>query len=398
MREISGGITAPSGFKAGGIHCGIKKREKDLALIYSENEASASAVFTKNKVQSASIKVSGEHLQHGRARAVIVSSGNANTCTGVRGYKDAKAITALVAKALGTGKEDVLIASTGIIGRFLPIAKFKPGIGRVVKSLSCTGNVSASRAIMTTDTFPKEKAVKFKVGGKDVTIGAMGKGAGMICPSMATMLCFVTTDALIGRSALSKALKTSVDRSFHRITVDGDMSTNDSVFILANGTAGNREIRSGARAFGEFQKALDYVTCEISKMIVKDAEGAKKFIEISVTGGRSQNDVRKVAFNVANSNLVKTALGGENANWGRIASAAGSAGANVQEKKLSIFIGGVRVTKNGDSINYDSRKVKRHLKSEEIKISVDLGLGKKSYTVWTSDLTEDYVKINAGYS
>ncbi len=394
MKEISGGITAPAGVSACGIHCGIKRRGKDLALIYSEGETLASAVFTTNKIQSASVKLSREHLQDAKARAIIVNSGNANACTGARGYKDAKLITALVARELGVSKEDILIASTGIIGQFLPVAKIRSRIRYLVKSLNCKGNTSAAQAIMTTDTFHKEAAVSFEVSGKSVSIGAMGKGAGMICPSMATMLCFITTDASISKSALEKAFRDSVDKSFHRITVDGDRSTNDSVFILANGIAGNRKIHSGSESFNEFQKALNYVTHKMAKMIVKDGEGAKKFIEIKVAGAQSQEDAKKIGFNIANSSLVKIALGGENPNWGRIASAAGSAGVNVMERKLSIFMGDVRVMKNGCATDYDERKVKEVLADGEIKVSIYLNLGKKDYTVWTSDLTEEYVRTN----
>ena len=397
MEKISGGITAPSGFSACGIHCGIKGRGKDLALIYSERETAAAAVFTTNKIQSASVKLSREHLQDAKARAIVINSGNANACTGARGYKDAKLITALAAGELGVSKEDILIASTGIIGQFLPMAKIRPGIGRLAKSLNRRGNASAAQAIMTTDTFCKETSVSFEVNGKIVSIGAMGKGAGMIYPSMATMLCFITTDASVSKSALEKAFRDSVDKSFHRITVDGDRSTNDSIFILANGTAGNRKIQSGSESFNEFQKALNYVMREMAKMIVKDGEGAKKFIEIKVAGAKSQGDAKKIGFNIANSNLVKTALGGEDPNWGRIASAAGSAGIDVTERKLSIFIGDVQVMKNGCAADYDVRKVKKVLAGCEIKIAINLNLGKKDYTVWTSDLTEEYVRINAGY-
>ena len=363
--------------------------------MYSERYAVASAVFTRNRVQSASVKLSRECLQDAKARAIIINSGNANTCTGARGYRDAKIITEAVSRELGIGSRDVLIASTGVIGRFLPVDRVKSEMGRVAKNLSKKGNISAARAIMTTDTFPKEKAVKFNLAGREVVIGAMGKGAGMICPSMATMLCFITTDALIARDALEKALKDSVDKSFNRITVDGDMSTNDSVFILANGVANNEEIRVRTGPFVKFQEALSYVTCEISRMIVKDAEGGKKSVEVKVVGARSEQDAKKVAFKIANSSLVKAALGGESPNWGRIASAAGSAGADLEEDKMSILIGNVKVMKNGCRMNYDVGRVKKVLKCDEVKISIDLGLGTRNYVVWTSDLTEEYVKINA---
>ncbi len=398
MKEISGGITAPAGFSARGTHCGIKRRGKDLALIYSQSQTVASAVFTTNKVQSASVKLSRENLEDAKARAIIINSGNANACTGVRGYKDAKVITVLVARQLGIKKEDVLIASTGIIGQRLPMDKIRSGIRYLAKGLKLNGNTSAAQAIMTTDTFRKEAAVRMEIDGKEVSIGAMGKGSGMIYPSMATMLCFITTDAVISKPALEKAFRVSVDKSFHRITVDGDRSTNDTVFILANGVAGNKRIKSGTKSFNEFQKGLDYILCEIAKMIVKDGEGARKLIEVRVAGALTEKNAKKIGFNIANSPLVKTSFGGKSFNWGRIASAAGSAGVNIMENKLSIFIGDVQVVRYGCGIGYDKRKARKLLAGDVIKISVCLNLGQKECTVWTSDLTEKYVRINVGYS
>ena len=398
MKEISGGITAPAGFKASGIRCGIKERGKDLALVCSDRKAVAAAVFTTNRIQAAPVKLSRQHLKNGKARAIIINSGNANACTGARGYKDAKIMAGLVADELGIKSGDVLIASTGIIGQFLPMDKLAAGIKPLVKHLDYSGNTEAAQAIITTDSFPKEKAVSFSVGGASLTIGAMGKGSGMISPLMATMLCFITTDALISKSALEVALENSVEMSFHRITVDGDRSTNDSVFVLANGIAGNRKIQTGTKAFNEFQKALDHVTGSVAKMIVKDGEGAAKFIEVKVVGARNVEDAKKVGFTIANSNLVKVALGGESPNWGRIATAVGNAGVNVMNERLSIFIGGQQVMRNGSVISYDVRKLKQILTASEIEVLVDLGAGRKDCTVWTCDLTEEYVRINIGYS
>ncbi len=398
MKEISGGITAPAGFKASGIHCGIKKRGKDLALICSDMPAAAAAVFTTNRVQAAPVKLSSEHLKNGKARAVVVNSGNANACTAARGYKDAKVMAELAADELGIDLGDVLVASTGIIGKFMPVDKIAAGVKSLVRKLEDSENISAAQAIITTDSFLKEKAVRFSVDGVDITIGAMGKGSGMIFPHMATMLCFITTDALISKSALDTALKNSVEMSFHRITVDGDRSTNDSVFILANGAAGNRKIQTGTKAFNEFQEALDSVTSSIAKMIVRDGEGAAKFIEVEVIAGRTVEDAKRIGFSIANSNLVKTAFAGKSPNWGRIASAAGNAGVNINESKLSISIGGVQVMKNGCAVKYNAESAKKALADREIKVVVNLEAGNKGCTVWTCDLTEDYVRINTGYS
>lgn len=398
MKKISGGITAPAGFKASGIHCGIKKRGKDLALICSDMEAAAVAVFTTNRVQAAPVKLSTEHLKNGKARAVIVNSGNANACTGAKGYKDAKVMAKLTADEIGIDSVDVLVASTGIIGQFLPVDKIAAGVKHLTRKLDYSDNTSAAEAIITTDSFSKEIAVRFSVDGVDITIGAMGKGCGMIFPHMATMLCFITTDALISKSALQTALRNSVEMSFHRITVDGDMSTNDAVFLLANGAAGNKKIQTGTKAFNEFQEALDSVTSSIAKMIVKDGEGAAKFIEVKVVGALSREKAKRISFSIANSNLVKTAFAGESPNWGRIACAVGNAGVNISESKLSISIGGVQVMKNGCVVKYNAGSAKKALAAMEIKVVVNLGAGDKSCTVWTCDLTEDYVRINTGYS
>lgn len=397
MKRIPGGITAPAGFKASGIRCGIKSKGYDLALIYSEREASAAGVFTVNSVQAAPVRLSRWYLRSGRARAVVINSGNANACTGARGYKDAKTVTRLVASELGIKPEDVLTASTGIIGKSLPVGIITKAAGRLVRGLDYEGNTAAAWAIMTTDSFLKEQAVRFRAAGVELTVGAMAKGSGMICPGMATMLCFVTTDARIDNLALKKALGNSVEKTFHRITIDGDRSTNDTVIVLANGLAGNRKIGTGSRAFRDFQRALDHVMGSMARMIVKDGEGATKFIEIEVVGARSEEDAKKIAFSIANSNLVKTALAGESPNWGRIASAAGNAGVDISEGNLSIFIGEEQVMK-GAVVNYDVQKVKKSLSADEVRIVVNLGAGKKNCTVWTTDLTEDYVRINREYS
>ena len=398
MKEILGGVTVPAGFSAGAIRCGIKKKGCDMALLYSQKTAAASGMFTSNKMQAAPVILSRENLRNGKVRAIIINSGNANACTGKRGYKDAKTMAKLAADELGIKPGDVLAASTGVIGKFLPMDKFPDAVRRLAKKLNRHGGTDAARAIMTTDSVVKENAVRFSVDGVNVAIGAMAKGSGMIYPLMATMLCFVTTDASVSKPALDAALRNSVEKSFHRITVDGDRSTNDTVLLLANGFAGNREISVRSKSFNKFQKALDRVMIAMAKMIVRDGEGAEKFIEIEVRGARSVQDAKKIGFSIANSNLVKTALAGENPNWGRIASAAGSSGAGINEEKLSIFIGNERVMKSGAPAVCNAGKVKRHLKKDEIRITVCAGGGNKSCTVWTTDLTEEYIRINKGYS
>ncbi len=398
MKEISEGITVPAGFSAGAVRCGIKKKGCDMALVYSQKTAVASGMFTSNRIPAAPVRLSRENLQNGKARAIIINSGNANACTGKRGYKDAKTIAGFAADELGIKPGDVLVASTGIIGKFLPMDKFPEAVRRLAKKLNRHGGTDAARAIMTTDSVVKENAVRFSADGVNVAIGAMAKGSGMIYPLMATMLCFVTTDASVSKPALDAALKSSVEKSFHRITVDGDRSTNDTVLLLANGLAGNREISISSKSFNKFQKALDRVMIAMAKMIVRDGEGATKFIEIEVNGTRSEEDAKKIGFSIANSNLVKTALAGENPNWGRIASAAGNSGVGINEEKLSIFIGNERVMKSGVPAVCNAGKVKRHLKEDEIRITVCAGDGNKSCTVWTTDLTEEYILINKGYS
>ena len=399
MKLISGGITAPLGFKASGINCGLKRNnKKDLALIYSEVPAIAAACFTANRVQSESIRVSKTHLKNNKAQAIIINSGNANCCNGKRGVDDAALMTKLTASGLKLPKEYVLVASTGLIGRLLPIDKIKKAIPFLIKELNNNGSPDAAEAIMTTDKVSKEVAVEIKIDGFKINIGGIAKGAGMISPELATMLAFFTTDAFIDIAALKKIFKTSVDKSFNSITVDGDMSTNDMALIFANGLANNPKIDKYDKNSRLFSDALDYVTLELAKKIVRDGEGATKFVEVRVKGVRKVSDAKKIAFKVANSNLVKTALFGCDPNWGRIVAAVGASEVKFKDKNLvDIYLGDELVLKNGYSLNKKVPRLKRIFQKDEICITIDLKMGKFGAEVFTCDLSDEYVRINAEY-
>ncbi|MFA4989476.1 MAG: bifunctional glutamate N-acetyltransferase/amino-acid acetyltransferase ArgJ [Candidatus Omnitrophota bacterium] len=378
MKKYKKGIL-PLGFKASGISCGIKRSGKpDLALFFSEKPALASCVFTTNDILAAPVLLSKANLKnHNRFQAIIANSGNANCFNAKAGLKDAGETAQALAKTLGLNQESVLVASTGIIGKRLPVDKIKLGIPEVVKKLSAQGVARAAQAIMTTDTFAKSFSVKFKAGAKEIAVCGVAKGAGMIAPHMATLLCFIFTDARISQKALNKALKTAVDASFNSITIDGCMSTNDSVMLLANAKAGNPLINQG-KNLSLFTRALSLVCLELAKMIVRDAEGASKFIKISVKSARDQKTAQAVALNIANSNLFKTAVYGQNPNFGRIASAAGASGAGIKEKGLKIKVSS--------------------LKKKDIDVEISLNQGNSGAVVYTSDLTPEYIKINAEYN
>ena len=371
----------PLGFKANGIASGIKKSGKlDLALLYSDIPAKAACQFTINKIQAASIQLNKIHLKKSkRFQAIIVNSGNANCFTGKPGLRDAEETAKELAKALSIKKENILVASTGIIGRRLPLLKIKKAVPELVTGLSKEGINKTKIAIMTTDTFSKEITVKFNLGKRTVTICGIAKGAGMIAPNMATMLTFILTDALINQQALNKALKVCVDNSFNCITVDGCMSTNDSIMMLANGQAKNALIDNiRVKNFNTFTKVLQTVCAELAKMIIKDAEGATKFIRIRVDKAKSFTQARQVAKAIANSNLFKTAIYGENPNFGRIVASIGASGVDVKEKDIKIRVS--------------------PLKKKEIKVDVLLNQGDDCATVYTSDLTPEYIRINAEYN
>jgi len=380
MKIISGSITDPKGFKANGLHCGIKRSGKpDLALITSDVPAVSAAVFTANSVKAAPLIVSQRHIKKNITQAIIVNSGNANCFTGDFGLLYAEKTTELIAKILKIPKTSVLVSSTGIIGKPLPFDKIQNAAKQLIDGLKTTGAHLAARAILTTDTKTKEIAVQVNLSGKKVTIGACAKGSGMTAPNMATMLSFITTDAAINAPLLKLALKQSVDRSFNLITIDGCMSTNDMATIMANGLAQNKPMTSAGKDFKTFLEALTYVCQSLAKKIVLDAEGATKFIKINVKGCANEEQAKKIGLVVANSNLVKTAAFGSNPNWGRVAAAVGSLGIpKITEKNLKIKFS-----------PFDKK---------EISITVDVNLGKINTTIYTSDLSYEYVKINGEYN
>ncbi len=399
MKSINGGVCAAKGFLAAGLHTGIKQNmfKKDLALIFSEVQAVSCGMFTTNKIKAACITISKAHLKSNIAQAIIANSGNANCCTGKQGLEDTLQTASSAAELLGIRHNNVLVASTGVIGKLMPMGKVLNGIPLLVKRLGKNSS-EAAEAIMTTDLVKKETAISFKIGKDVVTIGGMAKGSGMIHPNMATMLSFITTDAAIEAKALKAALKYCVDNSFNCISVDADMSTNDMVIVLANGMADNKKITLHTKeAFGEFTKGLLEVTKTLAKMIAADGEGATKFIEVLVKGAKNQADAKLAARAVCNSLLVKTAIYGQDANWGRVAAAVGATKASVSGDKLSIYFGNTKILNNGTPVNADENKLKDILSKKEIKITVDLGLGKSSATMWTCDLSEEYIKINAKY-
>jgi len=369
----------PLGFQASAKACGLKKSgQLDLALFYSTVPAQAKAMFTTNKMSAAPVRVCKEHLKKGKFfQAIIVNSGNANCFTGVAGLEHARRTTELIARQIKVKTESVLAGSTGVIGKPLDFEKIKKVIPELVSDLSAQGIDLAKKAIMTTDKFSKEITIKYKLGAQDITVCGVAKGAGMIAPHMATMLAFIFTDCAITSSALSLALKQAVENSFNCITVDGCMSTNDTVIILANGCAKNKVIAKG-EALAQFQNVLNVVCLELAKMVAQDGEGATKFIEIKVEKAVSRAQAKKAALAIANSNLFKSAVYGENPNFGRVAAAVGACGIAVQEKNFKVELG--------------------DLKKKEVRIKVFLGTGKSGCVVYTSDLTPEYIKINAAYN
>ena len=402
MKIINGGICAAQGFKANGIHCGVRhnRKKRDIALIVSDTLCSAAAVYTTNLVKGAPIQVNKKHLANGKAQAVICNSGNANTCN-ANGVEIAEKMSELTASALNLNSDDIIVASTGVIGQPLNIEPIKNGIPELVKGLSENGGLYAAEGIMTTDTVSKEIAVEFTVGGKTCKIGGIAKGSGMIHPNMATMLVFITSDVAIAPEMLSKALKSDVQETFNMMSVDGDTSTNDMVVVLANGLAGNKEITEDDQDFKEFMKALNTVTVHLCKMIASDGEGATKMLECSVSGAKTKEDAKKVAKSVICSSLLKAAMFGADANWGRVLCAIGYSGANVDVDKVDMaFVsnkGRVDVCKDGSGIEFSEEKAKEILLEHDITIEVKLNDGEFDSCAWGCDLTYDYVKINGDY-
>lgn len=399
MKILRGGITSVNGILASGVSCGIKRDSKlDLALIFSEKVSAAAGLFTTNRFIAPPLILTKKNLRKGIGQAVIVNSGNANAATGSRGYKDALEMGALTSKELGIDSSLVSVASTGVIGEPLPMEQIRPGIPLAVNGLKKNGGKDAARAIMTTDIFFKEAAVRGMVGGKEVTVGGIAKGSGMIHPNMATMLAFIVTDAAISSALLKNSLRKATDLSFNMITVDGETSTNDMVLCLANGMSGAKEIMEGSSELKEFQSLLEYVCLSLAKMIVKDGEGATKFVTITVDNARSFKDAKKIAMSVGRSLLVKTAFFGEDANWGRFMAAIGYSGVKVDEGKVDIYYDGVKIVDSGIGAGRRADLLaSRVLKKKEFSVRIDLKAGKEKATVWTTDLSHDYVRINASY-
>ncbi|MEE0807877.1 MAG: bifunctional glutamate N-acetyltransferase/amino-acid acetyltransferase ArgJ [Acutalibacteraceae bacterium] len=402
MKLINGGVCAAKGFKAYGIHCGIRKNrtKRDLALIVSDSIANAAAVYTTNLVKGAPLTVTKNHIANGIAQAVICNSGNANTCN-ANGIEIAEQMSALVSDALNIDANDIVVASTGVIGQPLDITPIKNGISELANGLSYDGSTYAAEAIMTTDTVDKQIAVEFTLDGKTCHIGGIAKGSGMIHPNMATMLVFITTDVAISSEMLSKALSGDIANTFNMISIDGDTSTNDMVTVLANGAAGNTAITECGDDFDTFMKALNTVTVGLCRMIAGDGEGATKLLECKVDGAKSLDIAKTVAKSVICSSLLKAAMFGADANWGRVLCAIGYSGASVDVNKIDVSFksakGTILVCKDGAGVDFSEEIAKEILLEKEIEILVSLGSGEYSSTAWGCDLTYDYVKINGDY-
>ena len=403
MEIIKGGVTAPKGFKASGIHVGLRRNveKKDLALIYSDVLCNGAAVYTQNKIKGNPIYVTQEHLKNSRAQAIIVNSANANTFNGKEGLINAYKMAEGTAKALNIKKEDVLVASTGVIGEPLKINLIEDNMDKLVAGLSKKGHMAAREAIMTTDMIKKEMTVSIQCDGKEVIVGGMAKGSGMIHPNMATVLGFITTDLNIDEVLLQEALSCAVKKSFNRISVDGQTSTNDMVMILANGKSGNKKITEKNEDYSKFLLALTYICVELAKCVAKDGEGASKLIECDVSGAKDEYTAEKIAKAVITSTLVKTAIFGADANWGRILCAIGCEDVEIDLDKIDVTFeskkGYLEVCKNGAPLSFNEEKAKKVLGDDEISILIELNMGEERATAWGCDLTYEYVRINGSY-
>lgn len=399
---IEGSVTAPKGFKASGIHCGIRKNKtkRDLALIFCEKKCTAAAVYTTNLVKSSPITVTKENLSDGYAQAVICNSGNANTCN-ADGMEKAEMMCKLTADKLNISPKDVIVGSTGVIGQILPIEPIADGMEQLVSELSENGSSNAAEAIMTTDTVSKEVAVETVINGRKVRIGGISKGSGMIHPNMATMLCFVTTDAAISAGMIRLAVKSAADKTFNMISIDGDTSTNDTLSVMASGLAGNDEITEQNEDYEIFLDALTAVCRELSKMMAKDGEGATKLLICKVSGAKTEDDAKGVAKSVICSSLLKAAMFGADANWGRVLCAIGYSGCRVDVNKVDVSfasrVGKINVCKNGAGIDFSEELAKTILTEDEIEILVELNDGAEASEAYGCDLTYEYVKINGDY-
>ena len=400
LEWLEGGITAVPGFLAGGIAAGIKPSgKKDMALIYSPTPARSAAVFTTNQVKGAPVLVSMEHVRSGAAQAILASAGCSNVCTGERGVKDAREMTKTVADLLRIPQNHVLIAATGVIGVPMPMERVRAALPKVVKALSPQGGRAAAEAIMTTDTRPKEAALRLEVNGRTVTIGGIAKGVGMIEPHLATMFCFVATDAAVARGVLNGIIRRAVDRSFNRATVDSDTSTSDTVAILANGLAENRPVEADGRGLRQLQAGIDAIMTRLARMLVSDGEGATKLVSVTVRGAASRKDALAAARSVANSPLFKAAVNGADPNWGRIMMALGKSSARVDQDKVGIAFGEEVLVERGvlrEGVRLE--RIREIMGGQEFEITIDLGLGRGEDRMWTCDLSEEYVRINGKYT
>ncbi|MDZ7318634.1 MAG: bifunctional glutamate N-acetyltransferase/amino-acid acetyltransferase ArgJ [candidate division KSB1 bacterium] len=397
IKISDGSVTTPLGFQACGIRCGIKQQGSDLALIVSEVPATVAALFTSNRMKAAPILVSQDHVRAGMARAIVINSGNANACTGPQGLADARTMTQIAGRELHIDPSHVLVASTGVIGHYLPMELIEAGIVQACHQLSPTGGIAAAQAIMTTDTRPKHFAVEFDIDGHRCHIGAIAKGSGMIHPRLATMIAVFTTDVAIDHQMLHHALTAAAEDTINALTIDGETSTNDVVFILANGLAKNQPITTKGPGYHQFAAALKAVAQAITRELAADGEGATKLVTVTVEQAASSDEAFRAAKAIANSMLVKTAIFGRDPNWGRVISAVGASGVTINPDRIAIRFAGIAVAENGAATQYDLAAMKTALQQPEIAISVALGVGIASATVYTCDLTYDYIRINAEY-
>ena len=397
-KDVKAGVTFPRGFVAAGVKAGIKKSGNlDVAVIYTDKEAAVAGTFTQNVVAAAPVYVSKDVVKTGTAHAIVANAGCANACTGEMGMMNSKKEQEIAAAALGCSADDVIIGSTGVIGVQLPMDKVESGIKDAVSKLSPNGSEDAGNAIITTDTYSKACSTEIAIGGHNVRFGAIAKGSGMIQPNMATMLCFITTDVSIDQKLLQKALSSIVEETFNMISVDGDMSTNDMVIVMANGEAGNDKITSEDEDYKTFYDTLHEICTGMAKRIASDGEGATKFLTVNVTGTKDFADAKKTAMSIANSPLVKTAFFGEDPNWGRVICAAGYSGVSFKPEEASVAFGGINVYKGGVGVDFDAEKLREVMSQHDIVIDVNLGHDGGKATVWTCDFSYEYVKINGEY-
>lgn len=392
-----GTVTTPKGFQAAGVYIGLKRKNKDIALIFSKKPAAVAGLFTTNKVPAHCVLYNRERVKSGQARAVIINSGNANACNGDQGRLDNLEMAQLTAKKLGLSPDEVLVLSTGVIGEPLNMEKIRAGIELAAEALDDNGGMDAARAIMTTDTVPKHFAATFLLHGKKCTIGVIAKGSGMISPHLATMFCIFTTDVAIQPALLRAAFYEAVEDSLNRLTVDGEMSTNDTALIFANGAAGNQEISDKGDEYALFVYSLRKLAVEVTKAIARDGEGATKLVTVTVNGAKDKQDAVMAARAIADSMLVKTAIFGRDPNWGRVVQAAGASGAEINSSAFTVEFAGVKVAEHGGRVPFDREKIIEMLGQNDVQVTIDLGIGAASATVFTCDLTYEYVTINAEY-